>query len=193
MKHYLKEILKWLLISSLKASNRERKEQILKKELSQIVPDLTEQYSHFKINMDDIYAVEKTRGQHTFQVSIALKAIELLEGKKEINVADIGDSAGTHIQYLDALVKEKGANINSCSVNLDPVAIKKIKDRGLNAIHCRAEDLHTIENGFEADIFMSYQMVEHLINPIGFLYSIALNCKCKYFVITVPYVVRSRV
>ena len=67
------------------------------------------------------------------------------------------------MQYLNAL---KGGNINFCSVNLDPIAINKIRQKGLRAILCWAEDLHNVGNGFETDIFMSFQMVEHLIDPI---------------------------
>jgi hypothetical protein len=89
-------------------------------------------------------------------------------------------------------VGKEETTINSYSVNLDPKAIEKIRQKGLKAIHCRAEDVHKVENGFEPDIFMSYQMVEHLINPIGFLHSMATQSKCQYFVITVPYVTQSR-
>ena len=143
--------------------------------------------------MDDPYFVEKIRGQHAFQISIAMKAIALVTDQPVINVVDIGDSAGTHISYLNALMKEKNLRIQSCSVNLDRSAVDRIRERGLKAILCRAEDLHRIEEGFNADIFMSFQMLEHLVNPIGFLHSMAHNSVCKYFVITIPYVNTSRV
>jgi hypothetical protein len=82
MHRYPRKIIKKLLASSLKASSHERKEEELKGKLAQIVPDLSKQYSHFTLSMDDEYFVEKIRSQHAFQVSIAMKAINLIKDKK---------------------------------------------------------------------------------------------------------------
>jgi hypothetical protein len=36
-------------------------------------------------------------------------------------------------------------------------------------------------------------MLEHLFDPIGFLHTIAEKSACEYFLVTVPYVYRSRI
>lgn len=179
---------------SLKATNIERNESELKDKLAKIVPDLTNQYTTFKI--DNEYLVNKIRCQHSFQMSIALKAIKFLESNRvnkgvDINIVDIGDSSGTHMIYLNSLLKNN--QTNTLSVNLDPVAIDKIKNKGLKALLCRAEELHLNAEGFKADIFLSYEMLEHLFNPIDFLHTMAEKSECEYFVVTVPYVYKSRV
>ena len=43
------------------------------------------------------------------------------------------------------------------------------------------------------DLFMSFQMLEHLNSPIEFLKSLSKNSKCNYFLITVPFLAKSRV
>lgn len=192
MKKLLKKVIFWILTKSLESSNRQRNEEALKDKLTTIVPDLSNQYSHFKIAMSDKYLVEKIRCQHAFQMSLAMKAVELLDNKNRVTIGDIGDSAGTHILYLQKLLEEKEIDSNAFSVNLDEEAIKRIQAKGLKAIHCRAEDLHKKEN-IDVDIFLSYEMVEHLFNPIAFLNSIATQTNCEYLVITVPNIYRSRV
>jgi hypothetical protein len=77
------------------------------------------------------------------------------------------------------------------SVNLDKVAVEKIKAKGLNAIHCKAEELH--KHNISAGLLMSFEMVEHLYSPIDFLDSISKESECEYLVITVPYLQQSRV
>lgn len=195
MKKSIKSAIYNILNLSLLASNKQRGEKELKDRLSIIVPELTNQYTTFEIDMKNNYLVNKVRCQHSFQISLALQAINLLNKNNNITVVDIGDSAGTHLMYLNKLLKD--INIKALSVNLDPVAVEKIKSKGLNAILCRAEELHTRNQdwreGAIADIFLSYEMLEHLFNPIAFLHDMALKSKCEYFVVTVPYVHRSRV
>jgi hypothetical protein len=53
----------------------------------------------------------------------------------------VGDSAGTHLTYLKTLLDRQGVQARTLSVNLDPVAVEKIRARGLEAIQCRAEAL----------------------------------------------------
>lgn len=193
MKKFIKSIVYKILTKSLIASNKERGEEKLKDLLASIVTDLSNQYSTFKINMNDKYLINKLRCQHTFQISIALKAIELFrkDNNREINIVDIGDSSGTHLMYLNEVLQ--GIKINTLSVNLDIEAVKKIQSKGLNALLCRAEELHMHAEGFNPDIFMSYEMLEHLFNPIDFLHTMSEKSICEYFVITVPYVSKSRV
>ena len=55
----------------------------------------------------------------------------------------------------------------------------------------RAEDIN--DYNIKTDIFLSFEMLEHLMDPIHFLKSIADNTKCKALVVTIPYVKNSRV
>ncbi|MBF0231420.1 MAG: hypothetical protein HQK65_00080 [Desulfamplus sp.] len=69
--------------------------------------------------------------------------------------------------------------------------MKKIRNKGLEAIHARAEDL--IKNNISADLFLSFETLEHLSDPIRFLYNLSKYSDCKKLVITVPYRSESRV
>lgn len=196
MRSILKTIIFKLLNKALILTNIQRNEKNLKEKLAHIVPDLTNQYTTFKIDMDNQYLVNKVRGQHSFQMSIALTAVEMLTIKNkgrgmDINIVDIGDSSGVHLIYLNKLLENN--KINTLSVNLDSVAVDKIKDKGLNSLLCRAEELHLHKEGLKTDIFLSYEMLEHLLDPISFLHTMAEKSECEYFVITVPYVNKSRV
>lgn len=195
MKDFIRIILYKLLTISLIQSNKERNENLLKQKLSKIIPDLSKQYTTFEIDMQNDYLTNKVRGQHAFQVSMALKAINILKDQASaINIVDIGDSSGSHLIYLDQLIKESGnLKAEMLSVNLDPIAIEKIRSKGLNAILSKAEDLHLQPDGIKADIFLSYEMLEHLFDPISFLHNMAEKSECEYFVITVPYVQQSRI
>ncbi len=195
-KSWGKRLVKSFLTMAVLASNKQRGEDLLKAELVEIVPDISKQYTTFEIATNDTYLIENVRCLHAFQVALTLKAVDWV-GKalndNQLNIVDIGDSSGTHILYLDNLLKSRGINANALSVNLDPIAVQKIKAKGLNAIQCRAEDLSSIEGGVTADIFLLYETLEHLFDPISFLHSMSTRTKCKYLVITVPYVRQSRV
>lgn len=189
----IRAFIEKLLIVSLQTANRQRGESDLKKKLIRLVPDITHQYSTFSIPSQNQYLVENVRCQHAFQMSLTMKAIGLIskvEGEP-IQIVDIGDSAGTHVLYLEGLARDAGFHIEALSVNLDPESIKKIESKGLKAVQCRAEELHRL--GVHPDLFLSYEMLEHLFDPIGFLHTIAENTTCEYFLITVPYVYRSRI
>jgi len=190
MKQMLKKLAFKLLTKSLKCTNKQRKEVELKKQLQEIIPDLTNQYSGFKIDMNNSYQVNKLYNQHSFQMNLVLKAIKYLDKTKTLNIIDIGDSSGTHILYLQNLLKD--LNVNPISVNLDKKAVERIQSKGLRAIHCRAEELHEKEN-ITADLFLSFETIEHFFDPIGFLHNMATKGSAEYFVITVPYVMQSRV
>lgn len=194
MKKILIKVVYYFLNLSLIISNKERSEKALKNKLSKIIPDLVDQYTTFSINMNDTFLVNKVRGQHAFQISIVLRAVNLLKNKKKdnfINIIDIGDSSGTHLLYLKNLLKSK--NMRSLSVNIDQLAIDRIKARGLEAILCKAEEIHLRKEIIKPDIFLLFETLEHLFNPIEFLHNIAVNSPCQYFAITVPYVHKSRV
>jgi len=155
-----------------------------------MVPDISAQESRESPNFND-YGELKRRGLHAFQCTLMLKALKNYTKKKMI-VVDIGDSAGTHMLYLRELTKNM-FYIDTVSVNLDPIAIKKIKDRGLKAVQKRAEEIEPEDVGGHADLFTSFEMVEHLHNPAIFFRRIAKKSSCKRMVITVPYLKQSRV
>lgn len=158
--------------------------------LRNIVPDISQQQSRNITNYNHYYEL-KIRVQQAFQCSLMLKAIDEFSMEKLI-VVDIGDSAVTHMIYLKELTKNR-YDIRTVSVNLDPRAIKKIKNRGLTAIQKRAEEIETNDLGGPADLFTSFQMVEHLHNPSLFFRRIAKLALCERMLITVPYMKQSRV
>lgn len=179
-----------LRFRSLKYAAKEQGLTRLISQLEKIVPQLREQFSHNQIEGD--FWNFKVRAHHAFQVRLTNKAIMGLCGNRnpeENTIVDIGDSSGTHINYFKTL--NKGRNIRSLSVNIDPIAVRKIKKKGLEAIHARAEELH--KYNIHPDIFVSFQTLEHLNSPIIFLKSLADDSSCKYFVITIPYRRVSRV
>ena len=193
MRGVLKGMVLRLLTMSLRASNLERGEGELRKSLMRIVPDLSAQYTNHK--METPYEIENLRCVHAFQMGLVFKAIALLDNKRDrdvFTIVDIGDSSGTHLKYLKEMEESKGGSTRYrlLSVNLDPVAVQKIKGKGIEAVLCRAEQL--VERGIHAQIFLSFAMLEHLFDPINFLHDMASKTNCDYFVITVPYVRRSR-
>lgn len=173
---------------SLRQSIRENNYGDMVKKLITIVPDLSEQYSLSEEHYSS-YVELKLRVQHAFQCVMMFKGLESLPAGK-LTVVDIGDSAGTHMRYVQALTKDR-FDIDTISVNLDPRAIEKIKAKGLKAILSRAEDMDL--TGRQVDLFTSFEMVEHLHNPAIFFRRLAKKTSCNQMVMTVPYVRESRV
>ena len=150
-------------VKSLNSAAREQNLDDLAKKLKEIVPDIENQYSMFKV--DNPYLKTKVRYQHAFQISLVNKVV------KEFNsptIVDIGDSAGTHLQYL---MRIHSGNIRCLSVNLDPKAVEKIKRKGLECVHAKAEDLH--KYNINANIFLCFQTLEHMMNPCHFLHELS--------------------
>jgi 2-polyprenyl-3-methyl-5-hydroxy-6-metoxy-1,4-benzoquinol methylase len=175
------------LFNALKRAIKAQGYQSLFQKLYDIVPDISTQYNHASV--EEGFVETKVRAMHSFQVSLANRALALWheKGGTELTLVDIGDSSGTHTQYLKSLHGE----FRALSVNLDLEAVQKIKNKGLEAILVRAEELG--EHEIAANIFLSFEMLEHLSDPIGFLKSISENTNCDYFVLTVPYLTTSRV
>lgn len=185
IKPYLKEILEFVLIKSLKKATSEQGLKNLLLKLEQIVPDISNQYSTFKINTP--YLKTKTRGLHAFQISLINKAMETI---KNPVIVDIGDSAGTHLQYIIGLYSNS-KNIKCLSVNCDMKAVQRIREKKLNAMCARAEDIqHYNEN---VDIFLCFETLEHLMNPCVFLHELSTKTNAKFLIVTVPYIRNSRV
>jgi 2-polyprenyl-3-methyl-5-hydroxy-6-metoxy-1,4-benzoquinol methylase len=195
-KKWLASWLQKLQIISLKASAKECGLSELAKRLKSLAPDLTEQYSTFKI--DNEYLDTKVRNQHAFQIQIILDALGSLRfpSNGDITIIDVGDSSGTHLSYLDSILQTDNyfpdKRIKLAGVNSDPVAVDKILSKGFDAKLCKAEDLSGKYN-IRADVLISLEMIEHLSDPISFLDSISKNYVSDNFIITVPYLSKSRV
>ena len=188
-KCYRRIISTKLAIASIKSAVAEQGLLELYHRLITVVPDMTHQYSNFKI--DNEYLFTKVKAQHSFQISLTNRAIELIKNKgdkNELKIVDIGDSSGTHLRYIKGLWPKK--RIHTVSINSDRSAIERIKQKGLESIHCKAEDIKAYSTN--GDIFLSFEMLEHLMNPFQFLHNLSKNAKCRFFVVTVPYVRHSR-
>ena len=173
-----------LSTTSLRAAIREQGLEQLCDRLRQVVPDLREQYTG---GFDDAeymrYWEMKMRGMHAWQVRLTLEALEHIGTQGQV-LADIGDSSGNHGIYTKALAPE-GQIARSIGINLDPVAVDKIKSKGAEAILCRAEELDM--EGIKADLFTSFQMLEHLTDPVRFLHDLAERGDADHLLLTIPY------
>ncbi len=175
-------------IRSIRAAVREQKLLTIYHQLAEIVPDVTHQYTSFDLKSE--YYKIKVRAQQSFQIALANEAIQLINGSPQapLTIVDIGDSAGTHLQYIQRLNQDR--KLRCLSVNIDNEAVRRIKEKGMEAICARAEDLPSLS--IEADMFLCFEMLEHLMNPCGFLRNLS-EMGCRAFVMTVPYVTRSRI
>lgn len=159
----------------------------LVEKLRQVVPDVSAQVCASEADFNAYWEL-KIRALQAFQCDLLTEAIS---SKKESpwTVVDIGDSAGTHMFYLQSLVGA-GIPIQTLSVNLDPRAIAKIRARGLPALLSRAEDLKL---DHPVDLFVSFEMLEHLNNPALFLRRLSKRDDGSRLVLTVPLLRSSRV
>ncbi len=177
-------------LNSLKSAVKEQHLNNLMINISEISSDYYDHYNHVKIEGE--YWNFKVRALHAFQFKLIKKAISIIKEHKkkdDITIVDIGDSSGTHSNYIKNLINND--NLKLLSVNLDPLAIEKIKQKGFEAVLSRAEDLQ--KYNINPDLFMSFQTIEHLNSPITFLKSISKNTNCDYFLMTLPYLSESRV
>lgn len=193
-KSRLQRLLARMQRASIWSAVREQHLDRLSKRLAEIVPDLTSQYTTFSIDNDFLRV--KIRSLHAFQINLLIKAIDYIPQKESIYIVDIGDSSGTHLIYLDSILKNDvkfaSCNLKYLSVNLDPFAVDKISSKGIRAILCRAEDLYENYN-IKADLIFSFEMLEHLYDPISFLNILSEKSVSEYFVLTVPYLSQSRI
>lgn len=174
---------------SVDAAVREQGLAELRARLREQIPDLADQYT---MGIDPIeyarYWETKMRSIHAFQIDSALQAMESLGGD-HLTVVDVGDSSGNHGAYLKALAPP-GRIDRMVSVNLDPVAVDKIKAKGGEAILCRAEALDT--QGLQPDLMLLFETLEHITDPLRFLHTMAADGNIKNILLTVPYRVNSR-
>jgi len=95
---------------------------------------------------------------------------------------------------LKKLLIKKEILINGVSVNQDANAVRKIRKQGGYALQAKAENIHQLLGaGEKVDMFLSFQMLEHLMNPALFMHNMATKTSTDRFVITVPFLKSSRV
>lgn len=184
-----RKIYQTLSARSVNAAVREQGLAGLREKLREQIPDLADQYT---MGIDpveyDRYWETKMRSNHAFQIDSALQAINALGGDG-LTVVDVGDSSGNHGKYLKALAPV-GRIDRMVSVNLDPVAVEKIKAKGGEAILCRAEALDT--HGLQPDLMLLFETLEHITDPLRFLHTMATDGNIENILLTVPYRVNSR-
>ena len=185
VKSCLRKYMELVQTKSLQAAAREQRFEELAKKLQVLVPDLTDQYTSFKV--EGHYLNTNVRNMHAFQMSLIDKVISEFP---EPVIVDIGDSSGTHQQYIVGLYSEN-KNIKCLSVSLDPKAVERIKKKELEVIHARAEDLH--KHNIYANIYICFEVLEHLMDPCRFLYELSSKTDTAYLIVTVPYLRNSRV
>lgn len=172
-----------LSAASIEAAVAEQGLAELAGRLRQVIPDISDQYTGgFDPEEYRRYWEIKMRGLHAFQVRLMLDSMAHL-GRKGLVLADIGDSSGNHARYLQALA-EPGSIERVVSVNLDPVAVEKVRAKGGDSILARAEEMDL--EGVRPHLFMSFEMVEHLTDPIRFLHRLAERGSAEHLLMTVP-------
>lgn len=143
------------------------------------------------------YYISKLVNEHAFQAQFTFESIkEIVKGNntgadRPFVIVDIGDSAGSHLKYQRKLLAGMIDDVRTISVNLDPAAVDRIRKGGGEAVLCRAEDYRP--DGLDVDVYLSYEMVEHLHNPAIFFYKLAKSNNGRFMVVTVPYRKHSRV
>ncbi len=182
-------LYQWLSTKSLEAAAGEQGLGETIRRLRTIIPDLRDQYTDFFDDDEyDRYWEKKMRHLHAWQVDCVQEALMIIDGQNLV-LADIGDSSGNHGIYLKEIL-EAGQISKVISVNIDPVAIEKVKNKGGEAILSRAEELDL--HGVKADLFLSFETVEHLTDPLRFLHDLATRGSSEYLFMSVPYRKTSR-
>lgn len=144
--------------------------------------------SHFSIPVESEEVEDRIRLLIIYETLFVRNEIDdLIKNQNECNYADIGDSDGS----VQMLLKKYGydSKLTTTGVNLQQEAVKKIKDKGLNAI-C-ADALSLSDMGKSYDIISLFETLEHLSDPIGFLKKIITSVNHR-LIISVPYIRKSR-
>src|SRR3990167_4669052 len=104
----------WLQRWSLRAALREQGLWSMYRYLEGVVPDITDQYTTFRVDTD--YLRLKVRALHAFQMSLVRAALNIRGSRQEPTsyVVDIGDSAGTHTQYLREYCRDLSIPVPTC-------------------------------------------------------------------------------
>jgi len=172
-----------LSAASLTAAIREQGLAELADRLRTIIPDPSDQYT---ATFDPIefgrYWEIKMRGLHAFQMRALIDALAAI-GKPAAEIADLGDSSGNHGIYLKALAAE-GQVKRYVSVNLDPVAVDKVRAKGGEAMLSPIEALDL--SVFAPDLIVSFETFEHLTDPLRMFHTLATKASAEHLLITVP-------
>lgn len=124
-----------IMTSNLKRVSRRYGDVGIGKMIKDLGVDLSDQYTK-QAEMTD-YRTWKMETQQAFQIYFTLKAVHYLDNvgiisdDKRLSLVDIGDSAGNHLKYLRHKLQGKYPDIEAVSVNLDSVAVEKIRARGV--------------------------------------------------------------
>jgi hypothetical protein len=148
-----------LSAESLRAAIRAQKLAPLCARLREVIPDLRHQYTQTfdEVEYHRFWEI-KMRGIHAWQSTLVLSAMAHV-GRDRLVLVDIGDSSGNHGRYIKALARP-GQVERVVSINLDPVAVDKVRTNGGEAILSRAEELDL--SGIRPDLFLSFETLEHL-------------------------------
>ena len=178
-----------LSAASIRSALKEQGYSSTYDKLREIVPDITDQYTAgFDPIAFERYWEIKMRGLHAFQTRCALDAIAHLN-RTGLTVVDLGDSSGNHAAYLRALAPTNSVK-RVVSVNLDETAVEKINAKGGEAVLARVEDFGF--DGIQPDLLISFETLEHILDPVGFLRSISQADTAQHLVLSVPYRSASR-
>ncbi|MDO8282169.1 MAG: class I SAM-dependent methyltransferase [Thermodesulfovibrionia bacterium] len=152
-----------------------------------ILPSLDEHYITARLSEEESL---RARLLICSQASFLRKVITVISenGQAVNNYLDIGDSDGS----ARILLKEsmKNVDIDTLGINLQPKAVEKMKQKGLEAECIDAMELS--KQGRRYDIVSVFETLEHLPNPIGFLESIHSIVNHR-LAISVPLICKSRV
>lgn len=185
----LERVVNRTLDVSVNSACRESGLEDLRRRLSSIVPDISDQCTRTTLRPPWRNII---RTRHSVQVQMMQSALARLDPESEISVVDIGDSAGTHLKYIMALNSDR--TFRTLSINLDPVAIEKIRGAGLDAIQVRIESMYQHPDFIaDADIYLCFETLEHLRDPATYLHDMATNTTAKYLILSMPYLRKSRV
>jgi len=193
------------LEKSLFAALKQQKLLPLYHQLIEILPDISNQYTNAEgMNCMDPQTEDyvpfydhKVRAQHTFQMYFSQVCIQKWlkiypKYASDLQMVDIGDSSGNHLVYLKSLLDKQNIQVTEAlSVNLDQEAVEKIQKLGRKALLCRAEELY--KHNIHANIFLSFEMLEHLTDPCRFLYQMSKSVSDEVMmIVTVPLLRKSR-
>lgn len=144
---------------------------------------------HFSQKVDNPEVEHRIRQLVVAETAFVKEEIaKMVQEKGYCEYADIGDSDGSVRLLLKRYFSPQ--QLSTVGINLQPNAVKKMKQKGLNAICADALNLKT--QGIQYDITSVFETLEHLPSPIHFLTDIRGVVRHK-LVISVPFVRWSRV
>lgn len=185
MRALLRRVMHELWSRSIRRAVSEQSLAGLKAQLEKIVLNLSDIRTTYRV--DGQYQLLANRCLDAFQVSLAQRISSEFD---TLAVADVGDSSGRHLLYLRHL--RQGRTTQCFSVNLDPVAVERIRQKGIEAVCAPAEEVGKWGKR-HIDIVMCFEVLEHVMDPCFLLHQISYGTDASYLVMTVPYVRSSRV